>query len=393
MHISRIRRRVRLLIIIVVIVALITFIVSRFFIQPLNRMITTNYNLVSFTDSYMEKHNQSIAVEIPQAFELFHILAALAEDSSQQTQMLNRSTAYWQEAADFFAPYSDHPAVAHVHRLVQSRTLEALGRTFGFQIENSQLKERGVHPVSDYFETYAIDRHLIEDFIAVSDFKSFFGLMENYYAYEMDIYTDLVPLAHMRTWLESHFSISHQSYRVVLSPLLLGTQYTYLFRETEGDWSEIVMCVPTVNHRYRELSQQGVISEEQVHAFASLLVFTEIDHNYVNPVTDKFLNRLRISRIFANRSAWHTGMGYNGAALIFNEYMTWGLYGLYCHDTYTEETRDAVIRTLNDTMHRRGFIRFAEFMEGILDIYDKRPVGKRIEDLYGSILSMAAKFE
>lgn len=391
MSITRTRRLIRLIIIVVVILMIISFAVNRFFIQPLNRMITTNYHLVPFTQAYMAERDQSITVEIPQAFELFHMLYALAEERTQQTQMLNRSTDYWHDAAGHFASYMYHPAVNHVEQLVKNRSLEALGRAFTLDIDDGYLVGREAYHDTDYLTMYGVDHRLIEDFIAVSGYAFFHTEMEAYYEYETELFQELVPIDRMRDWLESHFSISHQSYRVVLSPLMLGTQYTYLFRENKGDWSEIVMCVPTVNQRYVELAQQGVITAEQLEAFASLLLFTEIDHNYVNPATDAFLHRLRSSRIFADRSSWYMGMGYNGASLIFNEYMTWGLYGLYCYDSYSEDTAKSVIQTLNSTMEQRGFVRFPQFMEGLLDVYMNSADDGRIEDYYGEILSMASR--
>jgi len=54
------------------------------------------------------------------------------------------------------------------------------------------------------------------------------------------------------------------------------------------------------------------------------VVFTEIDHNYVNPGTSKY--EKLIDSIFSNRSAWtkhgNSSDYYDSPVRVFNEYMT-----------------------------------------------------------------------
>ena len=68
----------------------------------------------------------------------------------------------------------------------------------------------------------------------------------------------------------------------------------------------------------------------------SRVVFTEIDHNFVNPLSDKKIDI--INKVFADRNRWtKEGNGtsaYESAYSVFNEYMTWGLFSLYCLDNF-----------------------------------------------------------
>ena len=51
---------------------------------------------------------------------------------------------------------------------------------------------------------------------------------------------------------------------------------------------------------------------------------------------------------------------------IFNEYMTWALFSLYCYDNFPKEDIDEYIRTLEYHMvFGRGFIKFREFNQDI----------------------------
>jgi hypothetical protein len=105
-------------------------------------------------------------------------------------------------------------------------------------------------------------------------------------------------------------------------------------------------------------------SEKQKEGLMSGIVFTEIDHNYVNPVTSNYAKQM--DSIFSNRSVWAkqgTGSDFYGSAeSIFNEYMTWAVFCLYVMDKYDKPTADLVINEREDRMvEKRFFIKFKEF--------------------------------
>jgi len=66
------------------------------------------------------------------------------------------------------------------------------------------------------------------------------------------------------------------------------------------------------------------------------MVFTEIDHNYCNPVSSKYQNE--IDSIFSDSSKWINKTGnvelYPTLVAIFNEYTTHAVYLLYVRNQF-----------------------------------------------------------
>jgi hypothetical protein len=118
-------------------------------------------------------------------------------------------------------------------------------------------------------------------------------------------------------------------------------------------------------------------------------VFTEIDHNYVNPVTDQFAGG--VNKVFSDLDAWNNQAGYRSPYMTFNEYMTWAVFMLYCHDTLDDrelfqEVNDRVVNTMVDS---RKFVRFREFNEKLLQLYQERAEVQALIELYPKILDWA----
>lgn len=104
------------------------------------------------------------------------------------------------------------------------------------------------------------------------------------------------------------------------------------------------------------------------------IVFTEIDHNYVNPATNKYPKQ--VDSIFSNRSVW-TKQGnnsdyYGSAGSVFNEYMTHAVFCLYVLDHYNKQTAEFVIDNREQLMvNKRNFIRFKEFDRELFRLHQK----------------------
>lgn len=96
----------------------------------------------------------------------------------------------------------------------------------------------------------------------------------------------LLPVRPMWTWLEREFpNTRYQSYRIVLSPLIGGSHSTQRYFAEDGAkvFGENVMFVCGTAH----LDAIPTLGEKQKEGLMSGIVFTEIDHNYVNPATEK----------------------------------------------------------------------------------------------------------
>jgi hypothetical protein len=123
---------------------------------------------------------------------------------------------------------------------------------------------------------------------------------------------------------------------------------------------------------------------------ASRIVFTEIDHQYVNPTTNRHL--LKVGMTFRDVKKWNGQSGYRNPLSTFNEYMTWAVFTLYAHDTYeTDAFEEIVKRTENLMVARRRFTRFRQFNSVLLKMYEHEGSDVQIADLYPEILEWAAR--
>jgi len=191
----------------------------------------------------------------------------------------------------------------------------------------------------------------------------------------------------MWSWLEEQFpKTKYQSYRIVTSPLIGGshsTQRYYTHNKTEWFGENVMFICGT--DRYDRIDS---LTEKQKEGLMSGIVFTEIDHNYVNPATDKFAKL--VDSIFSNRNVWtkhgNSSDYYGSAVSVFNEYMTHAVFCLYILDVYDKPTAHFVIANREQLMvNRRNFIKFKEFDRELIRLRQEHKDLKVLE-LYPFIL-------
>jgi hypothetical protein len=130
--------------------------------------------------------------------------------------------------------------------------------------------------------------------------------------------------------------------------------------------------------------------DEVREGLLSRVVFTEIDHNYVNPTT--WHHWFGVWRAFSPPAHWNQQRGYRSAMQTFNEYMTWGVFLLYADDVYEESAFEEIKRvTVSSMEESRKFIRFGKFSDRLLALYRNRRPGQKVPDLYPAILVWAGK--
>ncbi len=340
--------------------------------------VLLSYFGADYSADYIQSNKGRMLVEIPETFELANIAIAISEPGRSDPGRINKQGRYYQEVLEYFLPFKDHPLIKE----------SDLVFNFGYQFRDNSIcyvfdGDRLVHggQYSGVRQPDLFGRHLaqLEDFARVSGFRSFYHDHLPHYQRQIELYQTKVPVRAMWTWLEERFDARHDCYKVVFSSLVGASHETTHFQNR--DFSETIMFVsgPGEPNDYR-----GPLGE----ALLSRLVFTEIDHNYVNAVTAE--HRDAVNHAFADLGRWNRQDGYRSAEMTFNEYMTWGAFILYAHDTYDDETLEQIRRRVTSQMvDSRRFVRFREFSEQLLRLYARRMPSQSIPDLYPDILSWA----
>ena len=218
-----------------------------------------------------------------------------------------------------------------------------------------------------------------QDFANVSGFRQFYRDNLPFYQQQIELYRQKAPLQKMWTWLEERFPARHDCYKVVFSPLLGGSHETCCF--ARKGFSETIMFVsgPGESAETSNRGEDGLLSR---------IVFTEIDHNYVNAITAQYIEQ--VNKALADLDKWGRDTGYGSPEMTFNEYMTWAVFILYAYDTYETQYFEAIKQhVIRQMIEGRGFIRFGEFTGELLRLYRGRTPGQSIPDLYPAILDWA----
>ncbi|WP_082893805.1 DUF4932 domain-containing protein [Rufibacter ruber] len=359
--------------------------------KALTEIVGTPKN-VNFTKKYIKAHKGKSTVEIPEVHELANVLVALSTVGQQDSNMVDMTTPYYKEVMAYFAPYKNHPIMQVVNRHITkpfdndsywyyyALKMNACAYVFdkkGHIRNEGIIRKMGFNNQAD---PMAANLALVEDFARKSNFRAFYQKHQPYYGSLLQTYRSLNPMEQMQTWLEAKFPTKYGSYRVTFSPLVGGAHSTQRFEDNGFGQTVMFVC------RAEPVAQYNAKVNEML---ASRVVFTEIDHNFVNPMSDTYIRQ--INEVFSDREKWAAeGNGtsaYGSPYTVFNEYMTWAVYSLYCLDTFSAEDNATFLPLMERQMEKgRSFIKFGAFNQKLLALYKENP-SRSIEDLYTQMLA------
>ena len=354
-----------------------------------------------FPADYMEKNKGNIQFDIPETYELANIIWTLSP-SGQRATDLYKEGDYYKKVRAYFKPFLDHPIFKRLDfpDSVYANTYYNFRENsfaFNFQQPTSGSLNTKLLFNGPYYYVYGDEladsslfgklKPLVEDFALQSKFRQFYKNNLAYYTSAIRRQKELLPVRQMWSWLEDQFpNTRYQSYRVVFSPLIGGSHSTQRYSTyNKTEWfSENVMFICGTG-RYDSVQS---FTEKQREGLMSGIVFTEIDHNYINPSTSKYTKQ--VDSIFSRRGIWakhgNNSDFYGTAESVFNEYMTHAAFCLYVLDTYDKPTADLVIEKREELMvNRRNFIKFREFDRELIKLRQEHK-GVKVVELYPLIL-------
>jgi hypothetical protein len=359
-----------------------------------------------FPAAYMEKNKGNAQFDIPEVYELANIIWTLSPSGERATDLYKQGE-YYNRVLAYFKPYMDHPvfkALDFPDSVYANKYYEFRENSFAFNFQDPALGSSNTKLLFNgpYYYVYGDEladsslfgklKPLVEDFAMRSKFRQFYKSNLNYYSTEIQRQKELLPVRKMWNWLEDQFpKTKYQSYRIVSSPLIGGshsTQNYATYNKTEW-FSESAMFICGTG-RYDKMPD---LSEKQKEGLMSGIVFTEIDHNYINRVTNRYTKQ--VDSIFSNRDIWakhgNSSDFYGSPVSVFNEYMTHAAFCLYILDSYDKPTADFVIDKREDLMvNRRNFIRFREFDKELIRLR-KEHSDLKVVELYPLILDWCSR--
>ncbi|MGN6294544.1 MAG: DUF4932 domain-containing protein [Chitinophagaceae bacterium] len=328
---------------------------------------------------------KEIEVLVPETYELSNIILALTDYGREDEWEVQKRTDYYNDVVRYFEPVKAHPLLQKVN---YSRTLwedylsfrtDAIAYKFdtnGRLIRtNNFYANKGHNPFDENLD-------LINDFIQKSKYRDFYKAHNPLYSSIVANYSGYYMLDTMKLFLEKLSGISvsgKDKYQVILSPLVGRMNcHRNIDSTTTADFPSL--SVALIKNNAAEISDQAQRAVE-IHT-----IFTEMDHGYVNPITDLFGKEVELK--FKNEY-WDRKSGYKGLDC-FNEYMTWALYDIFV-EKYFPQVADSVSIQWHYQNGERGFFASNLFAVQVKELYRSTRPGEGLKDLYPRILAWTAR--
>lgn len=332
-------------------------------------------NPATYTDKYMLDNLGVVSAKTPDVYKLANVILLLADSFHGANYRMHNRGRYVEDVIAWFEPFKDHPIFNALDKVDYYSFVE---NAAAYQFNGENIETSSVYSGFRAQDAVKDLKSLMSDFAKKSDFKTFYRQKQPYYKTLEERFLAITQAKTIWKWLENHFPARYQSYKVFFSPLGPGNHSARNF--ANGDFKESIMFISAPN-RYENQSDSA--KKQGIKLTRSF--FTEIDHTYVNPVSDLYLSE--INQALADLKIWYKGGGYNTPYLTFNEYMTWALFSLYTLDNYNKEDFQFTKQYIEAFMeNRRGFSRFSEFNDAMIRLYKTREQDELVADMYPKII-------
>ncbi len=345
---------------------------------------------VNFTEKFKKQNQGKYKVEVNELKELLQIMIAITPNGLGNDDMVQQEGQYYQDVLKQFKPFENEPIIKTIDSLLNITLIYNVfitGNGISYDFKGDKLVKSSIYlfpsqgvngirlkenPITTYKEQ-------LEDFAKKSGFRAFYKQHKKYYASIIEDYEKHANLGKQWKWLEENFDTRLNAYTIYCSPLINGLNYTAEFKN--NDFRLIYMSLPP-------LSTYKHMSEIENELFNTRVMFTEIDHNYVSKPTNE--HKTEIDKAFAERTRWVNESvqgteAYSAPKYIFDEYMTYAVYLLYCKAKYKEADFQNAYQATAQVMADRGFPKMKEFTDRLLEVQAKHP-DKKIEYLYSEFL-------
>jgi hypothetical protein len=348
-----------------------------------------------FSPAYQAEHRGRIEMLVPEAYELVNVAIALTDHAAANPGLVITDTDYYRDVEAHFGALRAHPFVQALNaRMTENAPsyfdLKMNGYAFEYEA-SGRIVRSSVYDRTGFsgYTTNAL-LPLLADMQAFSDasnFREFYAAHRQFYASQIAYLRDSVDSGGMLRWLQSQFPAvrRYDGVKVIFSPLVGYSQSLTTF-----DYDGYRELQPHVNFPYGRLR---ALSPRGQAIYAGLILFTEMNHGFIGPTADNYF--AEIDAAIGSRDLWiddtKSGGYYADDSSLFNEYMNWGLISLYDHDLMSGAdfaiAKAGVERAM---VEGRGFRKFGEFNQTLVDLYLNRAPGQTVADLYPAIIAWFA---
>lgn len=349
-------------------------------------------NPATFNAAYIKAHNGKNFVEIPEVYELINVLFAITPTGKKNSDIAYSGTPYYKEVINYFERFSDHPTVKIVDSLLQADQyhkvkMDAYSLEFDGKgkLRNSAVYDRVSWGTQNTLRPYVA---ALQSFADASKFRQFYKAHLPVYNAQIRYYRDSSGIDNMSAWLNNNFpDTRYNSFKIIFSPLVNGNQSANWFENNSFREAQA-----HVNFPYMGGNWLKGLSVKAANLKRSDIVFTELNHAFINPESEKTLYDTLMGSAFNNMEKWAkkgstAGNSYNNKYACLQEYLNWVLVSLRYVDQAPAADVPLLLEQNNAYMLRRGFIQFPAFSEYVVSLYRQRPAGATLASLYPPIFA------
>jgi hypothetical protein len=343
-----------------------------------------------FSNEYKSSHSGKTFVEIPPMYELVNVAFAITETGKKDNGLIMKSTPYYADVMKWFEQYSNEPVISALNKEITD-----LSNSHGFKMDayTFDMDNGTIKPSAIYTRIGNSNENLLKSFIpglqelaTKSRFTDFYKGHEFYYNSLITSYRDSIGVPEMQKWLVKNFpSTKYDSFKIIFSPLVSSNQSATWFDYDGFKEAQAHVNFPFPSTTVSTISRKGLMVR------AGSIVFTELNHAFINPESEKSEYAARITKALSNLNIWANpekpAKYYNNAYACFNEYMNWALVSLRYVDYAPEKDQTELIASTENMMvNTRGFLKFAELNQFVVKLYKNRKKGQVLADLYPEIV-------
>ena len=337
-------------------------------------------SIIVFNHSVLAKDKDLTIVQFNETYELANIILALTKYGKSDKLEVNKNTDYYQQVLTYFSPVSSHPLLEKVNCSREKWDTFLSFRTdavaFSFDNNDELYRKHKFYSMGKEINAFERNIDLIQDFIVKSNFREFYSKQKPYFASISKLYEQSLMINEIKTFLNKEFEISSKSnHRIIVSPLVGRMHCQRYFDKASTSFINIPDYLYGIDS-VEQLSDKEIASG--LHMF-----FTELDHDYINPVTKK---HKKLYNINFTTTKWDKNSGYaDWDRAVFNEYMTWAVYDVFILNKFPKLNNEVILdwREVNIS---RGFYASSLFSEKLVELYLNKEKGETILSLYPKLL-------
>jgi len=335
-----------------------------------------------FTPSYIKQNKGRYSFEIPEVQELVHILFTITTTGKKDSNMVEHRTEYYKEVINHFDEFKTEQIVTDLDSLLQKGWYAVLKMdACGFYFEGNEIKKDSIYKKLSWDGPNFIEPYIseIQDFAIKSSFRKFYQSHIPYYNKLKILMNEQTPIEKQWKWVEHQFELTYDNYRITFSPLVNGSHSTNNFVQDDFKQTVMFICGPIEDDK---------MDDNYKEALMTRVVFTEIDHNYVNPISDRYASQIEEAlQPIENWADEKTLQFYGSPYSVFNEYITWVVFTAYALENYNQKDFEKINERIELQMSEwRGFVKFKEFNRFFVELYKNKQPNQTIEDLYPALI-------